>query len=224
MVTRAQRDANVAKLKSMGYTIAPDLPLDRAVGELRPAREIAMRLCAMDAVFTWVLQSETDAPTERVKGYAERSALAGAMTDKERVIFDSPRVEATLHRDLIRWNMENEWALAWVLGFDREPGVDGARVSDDTVRTLLMKFMPKLSEGVDELLARAKPRPQETVAIAEDLFYLALTAVKEAQAGASTVPPGFDARDSGGIIHERRHALTYCLSPGVAWKDVNVSA
>jgi hypothetical protein len=224
MVTRAQRDANVAKLHSMGYTIAPDLPLERSIGPLRPAREIALRLCGMDAVFTWVLQSETDAPEARLKAYAERSKLVEGMTEKEKIVFESPRSEAALQRDLIRWNMENECALAWALGFEDAPTVDGQRVTDATVHKLLLQFMPKLSEGIEELLAKAKPRSEEEIAIMEDLFYCALTAVKAAHNGESTVPTGFDTRHDGGVIHERRHALTYCLSPGTDWKAVDVSS
>src|SRR5688572_23622968 len=122
MVTRAQRDANIAKLSAMGYTIAPDLPLERKIGALRTPREIALRLCAMDAVFTWVLQSEEDAPTERVKSYAERNNLREGMTEKERVIFfETERKEASVRKAMIVWNMENECALAWTLGFPHEP-------------------------------------------------------------------------------------------------------
>lgn len=54
--------------------------------------------------------------------------------------------------------------------------------------------------------------------VAKDLFYCAHNAVRSAQLGHDTVPPGFHAVVDGGVVHERRHALTWALSLGVAWE------
>ena len=57
----------------------------------------------------------------------------------------------------------------------------------------------------------------------EDLFYCAHDAVRSAQLGGATVPIGFHPIDDGGGIHERRHALTWALSPGTDWDDTDLS-
>jgi hypothetical protein len=38
-----------------------------------------------------------------------------------------------------------------------------------------------------------------------------------------TVPADFDPIANGGVIHERRHALTWALAPGVSWDDIDLS-
>jgi hypothetical protein len=43
-------------------------------------------------------------------------------------------------------------------------------------------------------------------------------AVRSAQLGEDTVPEGFHPIANGGVIHERRHALTWAISPGVSWE------
>ena len=57
----------------------------------------------------------------------------------------------------------------------------------------------------------------------EDLFYCAHNAVRSAQNGGETVPSGYDPVEEGGGVHERRHALTWCLSPGVKWDETDLS-
>jgi hypothetical protein len=58
----------------------------------------------------------------------------------------------------------------------------------------------------------------------EDLFYCVHNAVRSAQLGhADRVPEGFHPVRDGGCIHERRHALTWTLSPGVDWDDTDLS-
>ena len=62
----------------------------------------------------------------------------------------------------------------------------------------------------------------------EDLFYCVHNAVRSAQLAmheenddaVGIVPEGFDPIANGGVIHERRHALTWALSPGVDWDEV----
>ena len=58
----------------------------------------------------------------------------------------------------------------------------------------------------------------------EDLFYCAHNAVRSAQTGeAGTVPSGFHPVNNGGVVHERRHGLTWLISAGVAWDDTDLS-
>ena len=58
----------------------------------------------------------------------------------------------------------------------------------------------------------------------EDLFYCAHNAVRTAQMGGkAAVPEGFHPVRDGGAIHERRHSLTWALSPGVEWEETDLS-
>jgi hypothetical protein len=222
MVTPAQRTQNLAQLRARGFLPVDGLPLTHEP-KLRPAREIASRLCALDAGFVWVVESEEDVPEAKVRGYVERSRLEDAMTEAERAIWRSPRDAARAHQPSIGWRLENEWALAWALGFETPPEVSGEMIDDAMIRAVVLGFLPKHSEGVDTLLARAKPRSLEEVDVMEDLFYCAHNAARSAQLGRPTVPRGFHPIAGGGVIHERRHALTWCMSPGVAWDDVDLS-
>ncbi|MEY3241707.1 MAG: hypothetical protein RIR11_3146 [Bacteroidota bacterium] len=55
------------------------------------------------------------------------------------------------------------------------------------------------------------------------LFYCLHNAIRSAQCGDDTVPPGFDPISNGGVIHERRHSLTWMLSKGIEWDDTDLS-
>jgi hypothetical protein len=58
----------------------------------------------------------------------------------------------------------------------------------------------------------------------EDLFYCAYSAVRSAvYGGAASVPERFDPMVNGLVIQERRHALTWMVSPGVAWQETDRS-
>ena len=116
--------------------------------------------------------------------------------------------------DSIGWQMENMWALAWVLGFDTEPALSG-QLQGDLARRLIFRFSdPKNPKEIRDLA---------DVVQKEDLFYCAHNAVRSAQNGGDTVPDGFHSMADGGGIHERRHALTWCLSPGVSWDETDLS-
>jgi len=114
------------------------------------------------------------------------------------------------------------WPLAWALGFALVPDVGGAMIDGDVIRAL-GEFLPNFDQSTDDLLARARPRSAAEVCDLEDLFYCAHNAVRSAQLGHDTVPRGFDPTVQGGVVHERRHALTWMISPGVDWDDTDLS-
>ncbi|MBX3275809.1 MAG: DUF4272 domain-containing protein [Sandaracinaceae bacterium] len=148
--------------------------------------------------------------------------MRSALTVEEQALLDLPREEAAAHRGVIGWSLENLWPLAWALGFEPEPTVDGPMIGEPIIRALFFEFLPGLDATVADLLAKAKPRSLEEVARREDLFYCAHDAVRSAQLGEDTVPEGFDPRADGGVVHERRHALTWMLSAGVGWDDTDL--
>jgi Domain of unknown function (DUF4272) len=123
----------------------------------------------------------------------------------------------------IGWRMENMWSLAWVLGFQPAPDLAASQMADEVIRAMILDFLPGLDAGSDALLARARPRSAMEVVEMEYRFYCAHNAVRSAQLGGDTVSAGFDPIAHGGAVHERRHSLSWCIAPGTAWGDTDLS-
>ena len=219
------RDTNLALLARAGFRVAQWLPRQRGAGhELRPLSEVGARLFAFDALFTWVAFPEQAVASDRVRRYADTNDATRWLTASERAIFELARpVAHERHVDSIGWRLENMWSLAWVLGFAATPSFDGAMMPSELQRAMLLEFMPGLDKRVADLLDRKTARDYAEVNAFEDLFYCAHNAARSAQLGNDTVPAGFDPISGGGVVHERRHALTWCVSPGVAWDDTDLS-
>lgn len=221
-MTRAK---NLQTLKELGFTVSPGLPTQRdAVTGLRPAEEIMRRLCGLDAVCSWVMSTQEDNPDELIVAYIDDNDLDLDGDDVE--ILQTPRARAQQQFiDSIGWRLENMWPLAWVLGFPRLPTVQG--MIDDGVIQPLFRFLPKMTDDLDAWTARQKVRAAADVVDLEDFFYCAHNAARSAQLApkgkATTVPRGFDAVVGAGVIHERRHALTWAVSPDVRWEETDLS-
>ena len=85
-------------------------------------------------------------------------------------------------------------------------------------------FLPEFTISCDSLLVQGNTQAIEDIVRMEDRFYLAHNAVRSGQTGeAGMLPAGFDPIGDGGAIHERRHSLTWALSPGTAWDDTDLS-
>lgn len=217
------RPWNLARLNELGFRVADSLPLSDE-RPMRPPLEIASRLMALDAVFSWVSASEKDASSEKLRGYVTIGALEGSMTPSELEIWNTPRPGARrAHVDQIGWRLENMWPLAWILGFEPAPDVASGMIDTPIIRAILLEFLPGLTFPPSKLLETAKLRPAAEVSAMEDYFYCAHNAVRSAQLGGKTVPEGFHPVADGGVVHERRHALTWAVSPGVDWDDTDLS-
>lgn len=222
------REQNYLRLKGDGFEPASWLPLptdrEQCPGKLRPLAEIGTRLMALDALVTWVALPPESAASEHILEYVECNSLLDMLTDDEQETMQLSRQDAEeQHIDTIGWRLENMWPLAWVLGFGLTPDHRGGEVPPEVSKEIIYEFLPGLDASLDALLAKATPRPEEAVCELEDLFYLAHNAARGAQLGESTVPDAFNAIIDAGAIHERRHALTWCLSPGIAWPDTDLS-
>lgn len=219
-MTRAK---NLQTLKELGFTVSPALPTTReAATGLRSPVEIARRLCGLDAVCSWVMSTATDNPDEQIEAYVDDNDLDLDGDDVE--ILQTPRQQAQQQfGDSVGWRLENMWPLAWVLGFPRLPTVQG--MIDDGVIQPLFKFLPKMTDDVEAWALRQKVRAAADVLALEDFFYCAHNAARSAQVDpqARTVPKGFDAVIGTGVIHERRHALTWATSPDVSWDETDLS-
>jgi hypothetical protein len=219
------RQANLDTLKGLGFKVAPSLPTDRGQGKvrLRPAREIATRLYGLAAVFCWAGVPQDQMRDEVLETAMMKGRLIDLATTPDLDILDLPRLEARRkYGDTVGWRLENMWALAWVLGMEEPPSL-GGQISADVKRKMLVDFLKFPKETPESFLKRAKLRSVEEVDRMEDLFYCAHNAVRSAQQGRDTVPVGFHPVRDGGAIHERRHALTWVLSPDVDWEEVDLS-
>jgi hypothetical protein len=223
--TAALRQANLRLLTQLGFRVAPSLPVVRGPDEcLRPPLEIAARLVAIDTLFSWVALSEDQATSDQLRARADRDGIEAWLSEGERAVWGKPRADAHAEdTDSIGWKLENLWALAWVLGFEPAPPVSGAMIDQQTIEALLFDFSPSLEEPLASFAARCRARSEAEVVEQEDLFYCAHNAARSAQLGRPTVPEGFDPIAGGGVIHERRHAFTWCLSPGVPWDETDLS-
>lgn len=211
-----------------GFEAAPNLPTfaKRAgIGKsLRPTDDIVERMLCLYAAISWVVAPEADMSSERIQSFIEHYKLGDALTEHEQAILGTRRNTAqTQYRDSIGWQMENLWALAWVLGFDEAIDVDQGQMTTPTMRAL-WAFIDPAWTGKKALAETVIVRPLSEVAQMEDLFYCAHNAVRSAQSGKpQAVPPGYHPILHGGVVAEKRHALTWVLSPGVAWEDTDLS-
>jgi hypothetical protein len=175
----------------------------------------------LQALITWICVPEDDRSSEDIERFLERERLSKWLTKPERKMMLRPRALANrVHVSLIGWKMENLWPVAWVLGFERKPDVDGSMVGPEIMRPLLFHFLPRMEENGSAWVKSRTARSRAEVVEREDLFYCAHNAARSAQLGEDTVPRGFDPVSNGGVIHERRHALSWCLSPGTSWEKV----
>lgn len=218
------RRRGMQRLQRDGFRPADWLPLPDMNRTVRPPAEITARLMALSAVFAWVSAPESAIDSERLRQHVQENRLRRWLTDEEIEILSMDRGDAhETHVDAIGWKLENMWPLAWVLGFEEEPDCEASQIDDDITQAIVRKYLAELEKNVEEMVRRSKPRSAKEVIVLEDLFYCAHNAVRSAQLGKQTVPDGFDPLSHGGAIHERRHSLTWCLSPGTAWDDTDLS-
>jgi hypothetical protein len=220
----AIRAKTTETLSKAGFRFAQNLPTlgHRAglPGKLRPKEDIEARLAALYVVVSWVLLPEEDLSSESLNGIIASKSLEQFLPDEEKAIISMSRSEASAkHQGIIGWRLENMMTLAWILGFDTTLGVLDGQAGGDPVRKMF-SFASKVATGAQETQLRSAIEVQTM----EDLFYCTHNAVRAAQTGhADQVPEGFHPLGDGGGIHEKRQALTWALSPGVAWDDTDVS-
>ncbi len=223
----ALRRKVMSTLHSMGFYPAEWLPLADLGRELRPQEEIAGRLLALAGVFAWASAPPDVVSGSQLSAFLKRSKLGRWVTESEREILALPRPRANAEfAGMVGWRLENMWPLAWVLGYERQPEVGTPQIDEDVIHSMLFDFIGGFDASVDSLLEASKVRSSTSVNALEDYFYGAHNAVRSAQFGSSdkpTVPAGFDPIADGGVIHERRHALTWCLSPGIEWDETDLS-
>lgn len=219
------RDHSFNYLRQRGFQPANWLPLPDVTAQLRPESDIAARLLALAAVFTWTSAPEDAVATKDIRRHIKSNRLRHWLTEDEFEIVRMDRSEAHAeHVNMIGWRLENMWPLAWTLGYETTPGVYPSEEDNDICRDILFEFLAGTDDTINDLVSRASIRPRKEVIIMEDRFYCAHNAVRSAQLGnMETVPEGFHPIEQGGAVHERRHSLTWCLSPGTDWAETDLS-
>ncbi|MFK7748038.1 MAG: DUF4272 domain-containing protein [Kordia sp.] len=203
-----------------GFTPARSLPteFDR---KLRPSIEIAQRLHAIKMLVLWLMIPEENLPDEEILNFIEQNKLSDVMTEAEKAILTSSRTDEDL-RNSIGWKFENAWSLAWYFGFEA-PEIAGNMMPGELMQIILKDHTCSFDETIEDWIQKQHTRSEEMLIQKEDLFYCLHNAVRSAQMGKDTVPDGFDPIGNGGVIHERRHSLTWMLSDGIEWEDTDLS-
>lgn len=214
-------------LENDGFSFSSGLPTYKNrpfKGKLRPKEEIAARILCNYLCWAFVYLPEESLSTRTIETYLEKHKIKNKLTKKEKQILSSNRKNAQEnYGNAIGWKLENTWALAWVLGFEQDIDIDQLPFGEATAPDL-QEFMMKLATNPKEFLKTCKTRSLVEVIQTEDVFYCAHNAIRSAQIGRKgTIPPHFHPIQHGGIIHEKRHALTWVLSPGVSWDETDLS-
>lgn len=221
-----QKDSSIVRSQSIttclnaGFHPASSLPTIRET-KLRPADEIAGRLHAIKALVLWLMVPSKNLPDEKIINFINQNKLSGYMTLEEKEILDASRNNIEL-RNSIGWKFENAWPLAWYFGYD-EPEISGQMMTGEQMQEILINYTCPLDTLINDWLPQQHTLEKEKLAEKEDLFYCLHNAVRSAQLGGNTTPDGFDPIGNGGVIHERRHSLTWMLSNGTEWEDTDLS-
>ncbi len=214
------RLSNVSICLNAGFRPANSLPteFDR---KLRPTIEIAQRLNAIKALIFWLMIPEENLESERILNFVEKNDLTSFMEEEERNILKISRDDEQA-RSSLGWKFENAWSLAWYFGY-KAPSITGEMMMGEQMQEILEEFTCPLDESIEEWINGKDTLSEEELIEKEDLFYCLHNAVRSTQYGRDTVPNGFDPMGNGGVIHERRHGLTWMLSEGKAWEETDLS-
>lgn len=226
----AVRSANIARLRAMGFSPVGWLPLREHRAIVRPNEEIARRAVALAAMAMWITSSETDAPSAEILAHVARGGLRGALNGDldrsgldpdEAALLDAPRASAA--KDDPVWDAVA--MLGWALGLEYEPTADGAPLEEharDEARRWLYR-----GGDVHPSMLTARVRSADEIVPLEDLFACAHQSSRLVQLGFAP-PDGEPMRAPRRADHlrieVRRHALTWILSPGVAWQEVDLGS
>ncbi|KAF9660244.1 DUF4272 domain-containing protein [Tenacibaculum sp. ZH5_bin.1] len=221
-----QKDSSIVRSQSIttclnaGFHPASSLPTIRET-KLRPADEIAGRLHAIKALVLWLMVPSENLPDEKIINFINQNKLFGYMTLEEKEILDASRNDIEL-RNSIGWKFENAWPLAWYFGYD-EPEISGQMMTGEQMQEIFINYTCSLDTLISDWLPQQHTLEEEKLVEKEDLFYCLHNAVRSAQLGGNTTPDGFEPIGNGGVIHERRHSLTWMLSNGTEWEDTDLS-
>lgn len=211
---------NISICINSGFKPSSSLPTEFE-RQLRPKKEIAKRLNAIKAIVVWLMVPEQDLADDRILNFVTTNGLDLFLAEDEKEILNLPRNDEDL-RNGIGWKFENAWPLAWYFGYNA-PDITGQMMTGEQMQEILFNYTCPLDGKIEDWIATKETVSTEDLIKKEDLFYCLHNAVRSAQLGGQTVPPDFDPVGNGGVIHERRHSLTWMLSSGIDWDETDLS-
>lgn len=224
---RNVRRANMVSLAKVGLAPAEWLPLREHRCVIRPTSEIVDRLMAVGALHGFIADDESEETAALLASHIDRSDLSHALTPAELAALRLPRAEARSELGLeAPILLDFAWPLAWALGFSVEPDAKGRPLDASDRKSLLWFCQRGFDSTRDVVTEGAKLRPLQDIVAVEDLFFCAENAVTMRELTALARRAGSDgALDPetmrrADAIRARRHALTFLVSPGVSWDDV----
>jgi len=202
------QQASEALLRGWGLKVNPHLP-PPGPRVPRAAAEVAARGAALAAL----AEVGEGAPPGFVLRWMALQGMEGALAPAERALLAAPGI-SPLQRDGLRWGVEAAWALAWALG--RAPALDWEAWAGRPVPPWPSpRAAGQAWAGPDGVALR----PTEALAEAADLAFRLHWAVVDALVLGEPFP---EARFHPDRVVERRRALEWVLSPGVAWDGVDL--
>ena len=214
------RRQNVSICLEAGFRPTTSLPTELG-RQLRPTIEIANRLHVIKALVLWLMVPQDHLPDDVILKFIDQNGLRVLMSVDEKSILSASRDDEDF-RNAIGWKFENAWPLAWYFGYS-EPDIGGQMMSGNQMQEILQNYTCGLDGSIEEWTKNREVLSEAELAQKEDLFYCLHNAVRSAQMGGTTVPSTFDPVGNGGVIHERRHSLTWMLSKGVSWEETDLS-
>jgi len=197
-----------ARLRGWGLKVNVHLPPPEPRAP-RTAGEVAAR----GAVLAALAEAGEGAPPGFVLRWTSLHGLDGALTPAERALLAAPGMTG-LQRDGLRWGAEAAWTLGWALG--RAPRLDWESWAGTATPPWPSLRSPG---GVDAARAGAALRPLEALLEEADLAFRLHWAVVDALVLGEPFP---EERFHPDRVVERRRALEWVLSPGVAWDAVDL--
>jgi len=213
------RRRSMERVTQMGLKASDALPMPnaRTNQSLRPVEEIARRLMTLHVTVARCCAPEEAVPSTMIDAYVQKNGCLKVASQKERTLLTMDRIQAADHAGEAGWLLENQWALAWVLGYDKAPPIDGKMLPDEISIDLRNSLFRFFDATLEDIVARYGARKWAHVVQFEDCFYCAHNAYR------SLAINDHNLRAACGVVQERRKALTWALSPGVAWDDTDVS-
>lgn len=200
----ARRQWAIAKLQAEGVPTLASLPVieNTAQAKLRSKEEVVRRAIALWAVY------------RRAKGFraglGEDIIANHDFTPAERAFLSSPSPPKS-DRNNFSWRCEALYVLLWSAGLT-------ASLDQPTALTSIPELQRILSQGPEQLLAKAKPRSVHEILDQADLIYRYHWAVRNAKLEGQPPPAGL----SADVIVERHHALNWLIGyMDQAWDDVS---
>jgi len=172
----------------------------------RTPREAAERCLGLLAVVTRSLGR----PRDDVLRWLDVHQLNGilSLAEREFLVDASPPRQAIVD---FGWRAEALAALIWALG-----GIDDLEPLNRQVDLQAIAMFRTADERPEAFLGAARLRPADELDDAETFLYEQHWRVHDAQLNGTSMPPELD----GGIVYERRYALSWLVGWGDDWDDV----